>query len=318
MSDNKKYYYLKLKEDFFQSDEVLFLENMPEGYKYSNILLKLYLKSLKNNGKLMMNNIIPYNAEMLATITRHSVGDVKQAIQIFNQLGLVEQLDNGAIYMLQIQNFIGKSSTEGDRKRAYRKQIEQEKGQMLNGKRQKSGHLSDNRPPELELESESESDKELKLDIESRVRVIDVNDHTPTKISDLSTDISTELCTNNSQLREEVKEILKPYNINIDDIHIISLKLEKRLSEGLKADKEYLQEKIDFMKFEKKDIKENFGYLIKAVSEDWTRSKRPFKKESDNVKKKQFKTKFHNFDQSSSEQYSDEALNALLRGRNRR
>ena len=43
MSDNKKYYYLKLKEDFFDSPEIKVLESMPNGYKYSNLLLKLYL-----------------------------------------------------------------------------------------------------------------------------------------------------------------------------------------------------------------------------------------------------------------------------------
>ena len=86
MADNKKYYYLKLKENFLESDEAIILESMPDGYIYSNILLKLYLRSLKNDGLLMFNNLIPYNAQMLATITRHQVGTVEKAIQIFQQL----------------------------------------------------------------------------------------------------------------------------------------------------------------------------------------------------------------------------------------
>ena len=52
MSDNKKYYYLKLKEDFFDSPEIKILESMPNGYKYSNLLLKLHLKALKFDGIL--------------------------------------------------------------------------------------------------------------------------------------------------------------------------------------------------------------------------------------------------------------------------
>ncbi len=76
MSDNKRYYYLKLKENFFDSDEMVLLESMPDGYIYSNILLKLYLRSLKHEGKLMFNDRIPFNSTMLATITRHSVGVV--------------------------------------------------------------------------------------------------------------------------------------------------------------------------------------------------------------------------------------------------
>ena len=51
MADNRKYYYLKLKENFFDSDSIVLLEDMKDGILYSNILLKLYLKSLKNGEK---------------------------------------------------------------------------------------------------------------------------------------------------------------------------------------------------------------------------------------------------------------------------
>ena len=161
MSDNKKYYYLKLKENFFESDELIMLESMQDGCMYSNILLKLYLKSLKNNGKLMFNERIPYNSTILANITRHSVAVVEKAIQIFKDLGLIEILDNGAIYMLDIQNFIGNSSTEADRKRKYRTAIVEEKKTLLG---QMSGQMSskcpDKNPPEIEIE------KEIEIEIE--------------------------------------------------------------------------------------------------------------------------------------------------------
>lgn len=44
MSDNKKYYYLKLKDNFYDSEEMIMLQNMPNGYVYSDILIKLYLR----------------------------------------------------------------------------------------------------------------------------------------------------------------------------------------------------------------------------------------------------------------------------------
>lgn len=116
MADNKKYYYLKLKENFFESDSMILLENMADGYLYSNILLKLYLRSLKDDGRLMLNGAIPYNSQMLASVTRHQVGTVEKALKIFKELGLIEMLDSGAIYMMNIQDFIGKSSSEADRK----------------------------------------------------------------------------------------------------------------------------------------------------------------------------------------------------------
>ena len=151
MSDNKKYYYLKLRDNFFDNDDIAILESMPDGILYSNILLKLYLRSLKNNGKLMFNDRIPYNAQMLSTITRQPVAVVEKSVGIFKEMGLIEVLDNGAIYMLDIQNFIGSSNTEADRKREYRRKIALEKGQKLLG--HSSGHLSDEQAPEIEIEN---------------------------------------------------------------------------------------------------------------------------------------------------------------------
>lgn len=123
MADTKKYYYLKLKENFYDSEQLIILQNMQDGYLYSDILMKLYLRSLKTNGKLMFNDMIPYTPNILAQVVRHQVGTVEKALKLFRDLGLIEVLDNGAIYMLDIQNFIGKSSTEADRIRNYRQEI---------------------------------------------------------------------------------------------------------------------------------------------------------------------------------------------------
>ncbi|EOW2624960.1 phage replisome organizer N-terminal domain-containing protein [Enterococcus faecium] len=163
MSDNKRYYYLKLKENFFDSDEMVLLESMPDGYIYSNILLKLYLRSLKHEGKLMFNDRIPFNSTMLATITRHSVGVVEKAVQIFRDLQLIDVLDNGAIYMSDIQSFIGKSSTEADRKREYRKKIEEAKRNLITG-----GQVSDKCPDKTTPEIEIEIEKDIDIDKEEK------------------------------------------------------------------------------------------------------------------------------------------------------
>lgn len=158
MSDSQKYYYIRLKDNFFDTNEIVVLESMQDGYLYSNILLKLYLRSLKDNGKLMFNDRIPYNPQMIATITRHQVGTVEKALQIFKEMGLIEVLDNGAIYMLDIQNYIGKSSTEADRKRNYRNAIDQNK-KML-----ELGQMSDDPPPEIEIDIELDINKDIYID----------------------------------------------------------------------------------------------------------------------------------------------------------
>ena len=157
MSDNKKYYYLRLKDNFFDSDELKILESMKDGYLYSNILLKLYLRSLKNDGKLVVNDRIPYNAEMLASVTGHQVGTVKQALSIFKDLGLIDVLENGAIYMLDIQNFIGRGSSEADRKREYRQRIENDRTNVQT----KVQQISEKSPPEIEIEKDIEIEKEI-------------------------------------------------------------------------------------------------------------------------------------------------------------
>lgn len=164
MADNKKYYYLKLKENFFDSDELIMLESQPDGHLYSNILLKLYLRSLKNDGKLMFNDRIPYNAEILAKVTRHNVAIVEKALFLFEELGLIEKLDNGAIYMLDIQNFIGKSSNEADRIRNYRSRINQEKQNLIEDSTNVV-QMYDKSTPKIEIEKEKELDIDIELNI---------------------------------------------------------------------------------------------------------------------------------------------------------
>ena len=171
MADNKKYYYLKLKEGFFESDDMKLLQAMKDGYLYSDILLKLYLQSLRQEGRLMYRGIIPYTPDMIATITNHQTGTVEKAMKIFEQMGFIEILDKGAIYMLDIQNFIGQSSSEGDRKRRYRSAINAEKSRLLEDNSrtnvgtdsgQMSGQMSDNRPPEIRDKSIENRDKDNK------------------------------------------------------------------------------------------------------------------------------------------------------------
>lgn len=164
MSDNKKYYYLRLKDNFFDSDELKILESMKDGYLYSNILLKLYLRSLKNDGKLVVNDRIPYNAEMLASVTGHQVGTIKQALSMFKELGLIEILENGAIYMLDIQNFIGKGSTEADRQRLYDRRISDERKQKKLTQSRNLEEILEKSTPEIEIELERDIKIEKEID----------------------------------------------------------------------------------------------------------------------------------------------------------
>ena len=153
MADNRKYYYLKLKESYFDEDAIVLLESM-----------------LKNGGKLQLAENIPYTAQMIATITRQQVGTVERALQIFMKLGLVEPLQNGALYMSNIELLIGQSSTEGERKRRARRALQEQKAlpEAVADKRPPYG--ADICPPEIEIEIEKEIDIELEIKREGEIK----------------------------------------------------------------------------------------------------------------------------------------------------
>ena len=167
MSDNRKYYYLKLKENYFDEDAIVLLESMQDGILYSNILLKLYLKSLKNGGKLQLDENIPYTAQMIATITRQQVGTVERALQIFMKLGLVEPLQNGALYMSNIELLIGQSSTEGERKRRASLTLQEQKALPKAGADKCPPYQADICPPEIEIEKEIDIEIEKERELET-------------------------------------------------------------------------------------------------------------------------------------------------------
>ncbi len=123
MSENKKYFYLKLKDSFFSSEEMLVLESLPDGLIYQNIYLRMCLLSLKNDGALTFKNMLPYDLKMLATVLRIDIAKMKLALEMFEELGLVTKTDNEVLFMSDIQTLIGKSSTEAERIASYRKRI---------------------------------------------------------------------------------------------------------------------------------------------------------------------------------------------------
>ena len=155
MADNNNYYYLKLKDHFFDTEKIVFLESLPDGFLYSNILLKLSLLSLKGNGRLMFNERIPYNADILSKLTKHPVGVVEKAIDILKEFDLIKVMDNGAIYITDIQNYVGKSSTEADRQRDYQRRLKESGGIDENAICEESNDEPNGKPNGYESNMES-------------------------------------------------------------------------------------------------------------------------------------------------------------------
>lgn len=121
--ETKKFYWLKLQADFFKRHDIRIIEAMPNGKDYVLFYLKLLCESITHEGKLRFSDVIPYNEEMLATITNTNVDVVKTAIQIFTQLNLMEIMDDGTYYFNEVNKLIGSAidSPNANRVRRFRK-----------------------------------------------------------------------------------------------------------------------------------------------------------------------------------------------------
>lgn len=82
------------------------IESRPNGEKHINFYLKLLRKSISTEGKLLFRDVIPYTPEMLASITNTDIDTVKVAIDLFLNLGLMDRLDDGALFMIETQNIL--------------------------------------------------------------------------------------------------------------------------------------------------------------------------------------------------------------------
>jgi predicted phage replisome organizer len=99
----KKYYWLKLQKDFFKRHDIKIIESMPNGKDYVLFYLKLLAESIDHEGSLRFSDTIPYNEEMLATITNTNVDVVKSATKIFVELEMIEILEDSTIFMAESQ-----------------------------------------------------------------------------------------------------------------------------------------------------------------------------------------------------------------------
>ena len=173
--DNTRFYWLQLKEDFFEDDAISWLEEQqPNGRDYAYFYLKLCLKSLKSNGILIrkvVNILIPYDNKKLAELTKIDYDTVVIAMELLKKIGLVQILENGEIYINQLENLIGSQSLG-----AFKKQQQRLLGNS------EGGQMSTNCPPKLELEL----DIEKEIDIDSRSKEETIFDYYQSEIGMLS------------------------------------------------------------------------------------------------------------------------------------
>ena len=120
-----KYYWLKLKEDFFQQEAIEWLEEQKNGKEYSLFYLKLCLKSLQNGGTLVRNigtKTIPYTAKKLAEVTNTTPAIAKEALEALKDIGLITEDAAGVLFIPGLTEMVGSESSnrEAVKKRTQR------------------------------------------------------------------------------------------------------------------------------------------------------------------------------------------------------
>ena len=158
MSDNKRYYWLKLGENFFEEDTVQWIEEQENGEKYVLFYLKLCLKSLINDGYLIRyvgERLIPYDVKALAKLTGVDIDTVAVALKAFEEIGLIERTDTGEIFMKQINEMIG---TETDSAKRVRKHRAKEQMLQSNGKVLQSNSTVTKCNTEIDIDIEIDKD----------------------------------------------------------------------------------------------------------------------------------------------------------------
>lgn len=237
-----KYYWIKLKTDFFDRDEIDFLLSQENGCEYIVLYQMLCLMVANTNGKLVkeMNEIIvPYDVKKIVRDTKYFTFDtVTIALELYKKLGLVYTDDNGCLFIDNYNDMVGCESEYASKKRIYR-----EKRRLIE---QNAEIEVDNK----KTMSETISDKS----IENRDKRLDIRD----KSIDIEIDIDTdkEKASQASRRKETFSSIINNYTTNADLIDALNCYVEMRKKEK---------------KFTPRALKINLTELDKLALDDLTK-----------------------------------------------
>jgi len=158
LPDVKKFYWLKLKRDFFKRHDIRIIEEMENGKDYILFYLKMLLESIDHEGHLRFSETIPYNEKMLSVITSTNIDIVRSALKVFAELNMIEIFDDHTIYMSEVLKLTGSETEFARKKREYRQKLI-EQGQKKDNVRQE---IEKELEKELEIEKDNKSDKPTK------------------------------------------------------------------------------------------------------------------------------------------------------------
>lgn len=121
MAETKKYYWLKLKDDFFRDKRIKKLRRIAGGDTYTVIYLKMQLLSIKNNGVLIFEGLEDNFAEELALELDEDTDNVKVTLAFLQGNGMIEETEQDHYLMTETIKCIGSESASAERVRKHRK-----------------------------------------------------------------------------------------------------------------------------------------------------------------------------------------------------
>lgn len=164
MADNRRYYWLKLKEDFFTDKRIKRLRKISGGDTYTIIYLKLLLLSLKDSGKLYYDGVETDFIKELALTIDETEDDVMVTVNYIVAQGLMEIItENDEYFLTEIPSLIGSetASTRRSRKSRGQKALQSGTGATSCNLLQQNcnGDIEIDKEIDIELEKEGEIEK---------------------------------------------------------------------------------------------------------------------------------------------------------------
>lgn len=156
----KRYYWLKLKDDFFSSKRIKKLRNMAGGDTYTIIYLKMQLLAMKTDGVLTWTGLEENFAEELALDLDEKPSDVEVTLLYLLRTGLAETQDNHSFFFPYAIENTGSEDASAQRVREFRKR------QALQSNAPPLQSNDDVTGTKRECNAEIEKEKEIESEIE--------------------------------------------------------------------------------------------------------------------------------------------------------
>ena len=164
MTTTKKYYWLKLKSDFFTSIAMKKLRRIAGGDTYTIIYLKLQLLSLKDEGALFFEGVEPSFYEEMALALDEDAENVRATLIFLEETGLINKVSESEYMLTQVPYLIGGEGDSAERVRRHRNR----KALQSNVTVTDSNAIVTNCNTEIEIEKDIEKDIEIEREKKKR------------------------------------------------------------------------------------------------------------------------------------------------------